>query len=357
MTNLKCDEAHAPLADAQEIAHPAYARALLWYLRSQGVSMDERHSPTLTEQTLKLEEVEFLSLREVEWWIEWAHALTGDMCLGWEVGFRSELSSHGSVGFAAMSAPDVAQLLKMVVRFAPLREKLLQPRLRERENGVTMTFDWADCLWEVAENHLVKIYVQSQFTAALVRLLGAATGQAVGAHLSLDWPFSREKWGRLLEPVFATVRYEAEKWCLFISQDGLSLPCLGGDAAAFQTLVQECESVLEKMRVGGLTVRIFTLFAKDFMSYQYVAATASALHMSERTLIRRLKEQGLTFTELRDRYRLERIAWYLKNTNLPMAEVAYRVGFQDTSNFSRAFRRLSGLGPLDYRRTYANSSD
>jgi AraC-like DNA-binding protein len=72
---------------------------------------------------------------------------------------------------------------------------------------------------------------------------------------------------------------------------------------------------------------------------------AERLAVSTRTLIRRLREAGTTYRDLRDAHRKKRASELLSDTSLTAAEVAYRLGFEDASNFGKACHRWFGCSP------------
>lgn len=78
-------------------------------------------------------------------------------------------------------------------------------------------------------------------------------------------------------------------------------------------------------------------------------AVAQALNLSERTLQRRLQEEGGSFQQLLDDTRRELAQQYLAQPSLSLLEVAYLLGFADPSNFFRAFRRWFGQTPGEFR--------
>ena len=98
----------------------------------------------------------------------------------------------------------------------------------------------------------------------------------------------------------------------------------------------------------GTRVREF-LTAREGQ-YPNLADAADFFSISSSTLIRKLKKEQTSFQELLDEIRQERAAWYLTNTNLPVEEIAARLGFLDTSNFSRTFRRWHGVTPTALRK-------
>lgn len=80
------------------------------------------------------------------------------------------------------------------------------------------------------------------------------------------------------------------------------------------------------------------------------AQVAQQLNCSVRTLQRRLADQHTSFTDLLDRTRHTLALSHLADPACSISEVAYLLGFADTSNFTRAFRRWTGQSPTEHRR-------
>ena len=76
---------------------------------------------------------------------------------------------------------------------------------------------------------------------------------------------------------------------------------------------------------------------------------AQALHLSQRTLQRRLQEEGTSFQALLDDTRRELAEQYLAQPAMTLLQIAYLLGFADPSNFFRAFRRWFDATPGEYR--------
>lgn len=79
------------------------------------------------------------------------------------------------------------------------------------------------------------------------------------------------------------------------------------------------------------------------------SSIAEALHFSDRTLRRRLQEEGASFEKLLDATRCDFAQHYLAQPNLSLAEVCYLLGFGDQSAFFRACRRWFGISPGQLR--------
>lgn len=77
---------------------------------------------------------------------------------------------------------------------------------------------------------------------------------------------------------------------------------------------------------------------------------ARLTEMSERSLLRRLRESGLTYRALLDYLLFEEAKDLLRESRLSIREIASRVGYSDPAHFSRMFRRIGGISPSEFRK-------
>jgi AraC-like DNA-binding protein len=102
------------------------------------------------------------------------------------------------------------------------------------------------------------------------------------------------------------------------------------------------EDVVESVRLAAESL------LRD--GYPDVNLVAEAFGASGRTLRRRLATQGWTYSELIGDLRLRLAAKWLASSDKPVSEISIELGYADASNFTRAFRRRSGVPPDAYRR-------
>lgn len=76
---------------------------------------------------------------------------------------------------------------------------------------------------------------------------------------------------------------------------------------------------------------------------------ARELHISSRTLQRRLQESGSSFQRVLDEARHQMARYYLRNSVLELNEAAYLLGYEDANSFARAFRTWEGVPPSHWR--------
>jgi AraC-like DNA-binding protein len=116
------------------------------------------------------------------------------------------------------------------------------------------------------------------------------------------------------------------------------------------TYTRLCETLLARTRTEeGLVGQLYGLLVRAGRQMPDVAEAARRLHVSERTLHRRLARQGLSFQRLIDNTREEHARYLLATGVLPIERVAELVGFTEAASFSRAFKRWTGMSPLRFR--------
>lgn len=79
---------------------------------------------------------------------------------------------------------------------------------------------------------------------------------------------------------------------------------------------------------------------------------ADDLHMSSRTLQRRLQDSGWSFQRVLDDARRQLARYYLSNSVLELGEAAYLLGYEDANSFARAFRGWEGIPPKHWRENH-----
>jgi AraC-like DNA-binding protein len=79
------------------------------------------------------------------------------------------------------------------------------------------------------------------------------------------------------------------------------------------------------------------------------ADIASSIHVSQRSLQRKLKEQGMSFSQLVESTRRELSLQYVRDPQYSFNEVAFLLGFTEPANFSRAFKRWYDKSPSQFR--------
>ncbi|WP_295890753.1 helix-turn-helix transcriptional regulator [uncultured Vibrio sp.] len=132
---------------------------------------------------------------------------------------------------------------------------------------------------------------------------------------------------------------------LYIPDNILVSPvCLPkGSEQIIQPSIPHCESFLES----------FKLAIKPYISMGKlpIKLAAEILDMNVRTLQRRLKDESVLYGKVIEQLVLEQSLQLLKCDQVPITDVASKMGYSDSAHFTRAFKRLMHMTPREYKKT------
>jgi AraC-like DNA-binding protein len=128
-------------------------------------------------------------------------------------------------------------------------------------------------------------------------------------------------------------------------------PLVTSDPRLLATATSLADAALrQRPRSHELAPRVAAHLRDSLPGQASAEGVSRALHMSARTLQRRLEGEGTSFSEVLDGTREELARALLLDPTLPLGEIGYRLGFADLASFSRAFRRWTGMPPGQFRR-------
>src|SRR5437660_11314031 len=131
----------------------------------------------------------------------------------------------------------------------------------------------------------------------------------------------------------------------------MDLPLVTYNAELLAIVAPQLEAELTQQ----LAQKTFSEQAKDILKRLLagqrpgIQDLARELHLSTRTLQRRLSEQGLTFQRLLEDARRELARHYLLHSSVELSETAYLLGYEDANSFFRAFHQWEGTSPGQWR--------
>ncbi|HSN28121.1 MAG TPA: AraC family transcriptional regulator ligand-binding domain-containing protein [Kofleriaceae bacterium] len=261
--------------------------------------------------------------------------LTKEPALGVHLGMAMRVSSHGFLGFAAMTANTVREALELAVQFASTRTNALGLSLHVEGDLASVAIEERTPLPPVLREVLV-----------LALLIGV-------------WQLGTQLTGKPLDgfgecafarPVFGLpddrLRFDRPVHRLVFPKSELDLPIVTADVAAKRLAKDQLERALAAIAEGGFITRVRAALADGSPT---IVELAKQLQMSTRTLKRRLAEHGTTYSELRDDQRRQRALLLLDDRSLSISEIATRLGYTELPNFTRAFKKWTGLTPAAYR--------
>jgi AraC-like DNA-binding protein len=131
----------------------------------------------------------------------------------------------------------------------------------------------------------------------------------------------------------------------------LALPLAQADADSAVMFERSCRELLNEIeRHDSLANELRHLLLSSPGNLPDAATAAAKMRLGERTLRRRLADEGTTFQAILDEVRCRIATDYLVSTHLSTQEIAELLGFSEATNFRRAFLRWTQRSPTSYRK-------
>lgn len=151
------------------------------------------------------------------------------------------------------------------------------------------------------------------------------------------------------------LRYEAAQTALCFSAKYLDMPIVQ-DEASLRAFLRDTSRTLLRPDDGAKTLgtQIRRLLGQDDQGLALrLGSAARELSISPQTLRRRLQSEGTTFMAIKHDWRRGLAMRLLAETSMPIADIARRTGFTESSAFHRAFKKWTGMQPNAYRASLA----
>ncbi len=276
------------------------------------------------------------------------HALkiTGATSLGVQLGMQMGISIHGFIGYAIMTAPDLAAAFVLANRFIQLRLPFIQLYCASIEHQATLQLQ---CDIEIEP---LRTEIVTSLTLGMLTMAKTLTGiEQLNADIDFDFPkpigFDHE----LSQLAGYRIRFEQAHLLTSFNEKYLSLKMVNADPLANQVAIKQCEAELaaftERRR---LSIQVRDILSGTEQHYLSIKHVATRLHMSDRTLKRQLAAEGTCFSALVDEVRYRYATSLLSRTDYSLEQIADELGYSDVANFSRAFKRWSGRSPSSWRK-------
>lgn len=270
--------------------------------------------------------------------------LTGEEGLGFCMGLQMRASTHGFLGFAAMTAGTIREAIQLAVRFASTRSQALALTFDEAGDSAFLGIEERVPLEDTLE------FVVSGLMVGLAYIGEGLTGVPMRGSADVTFPEPRA-FARFRHLVPGEVRFAQPVNRMIFPRAALDLRLVMADPVAARLAREQCERELDALGdAGDVAGRVRELLPREEGGYRALEDVAEHLHLSARTLKRQLAAHGTTFSDLLDAARRDRALLLLGGLDNTVESVAAQLGYSDTANFTRAFKRWTGRTPAAFRK-------
>lgn len=273
-----------------------------------------------------------------------ARAQLDEPALGFEIGSRFSISSFGLLSRALMSCASLQEVARMLERYSVLVLPLVRFSTLERGQHSVVEVN------ALSRYPLLNQVIFEALLACWDKIVRLLVGQEVlidRVVCSFDAPDHAQRYTEL---GVGKVEFSGERNLMFLRSEYASLALSTANPIDALATREACEKALIKSR----QTRTLVEQVNDHLRYYLDTSPGSAevaarLNMSERTFRRRLAEEGTSYRQLLNAVRRDIAIYYLEQTQLQVAVIALKLGYQETSNFRAAFKTWTGVSPRAWR--------
>ena len=276
-----------------------------------------------------------------------------------EFGDTISIASHGPLGFAILSAPDLQTAMQVLVDYTMIRSSTYRCELHQKDKRIKfVTVD------QTGKPEIARWLIETDIFITQ-SLIEAIMTHPLGDNATITFAYPRPSYADRLQAYYGVhCEFDAK-------QNSLSIPASWGnissplsDPSSFSTNLQKCRELklqfTEPKDASELTTVSLARFfesriaGKDLdTQLPRLTQLANESHCSPRTFARRLEEQGQSYKALLEASRKGYAKHLLNNTHYSVSDIAECLAYQETANFVRAFKTWFDSPPATWRRQNA----
>lgn len=275
--------------------------------------------------------------------------LSGDPAIGIHMTIATDTAVHPPATMSAFFARDLLDGLRRLARF----KRLCTPEelsVVEAGGEALIAVDWLHGVGQEPDAAADVTF------AAILELARRGTGRHIVprrvemVRSGPATPAHRQYFG-------SPLRFGAKRNCIVLDAADLDRPFAGHNPELLAILTPALAVALEEIDAqSDLPEQVKIVLKRRLASGKpELAEVAEALGLSERTLQRRIAEAGTSFRLLLEAAR-QQLGREMLTGDASTEEIAYLLGYQDTSSFYRAFREWEGVTPARWRERHVPAS-
>ena len=269
-----------------------------------------------------------------------------DDCLGFHLARDYDLREIGLLYYVWNSSNLLGDGFRRVERYSTIVNEAVSFHVRSDAKDLALTTTYIG-VKRLSDRHQIEFWVTS-----LVRICRQLTNR----HLlpsCVKLVHRRNGGATALEKFLGCdVEFGADTDEVAFPRTVEQMPVVSADPYLNELLIKYCEEARSHREAGRLTCRVAVENAiAPLLPHGRARADeiARQLGMSLRTLERRLRSEGLTFSTVLDRLRADLARRYLQDADLPISKIAWLLGYAEVSAFDHAFKRWNGKAPSEAR--------
>ncbi len=271
--------------------------------------------------------------------------------IGLKFGSRLHIAHHGTFGLAILNAVTFRDIIEFVQKYISIRIPYIELSIVEEEHEIIILVH--DHYWQ-GNSHR---FIIEGMTMAMLNLFFAIKSRNNQIAISrLFFDYDKPEYINKYD-VFSSVdlAFNQAFSGVSIEKSWADIKLNGSDQLSFIQAAKLCEEEFkqynERLTTAG---QVRQILLSDIDGIPKLGEVASKLATSSRTLHRELQREGTSFKHIIEQVHANKAKQYLLANNWPVQTVADALGYSDTANFRRAFKRWYGCSPIELKQRHGD---
>ena len=270
---------------------------------------------------------------------------TGDPGIGHKLYSRIQLAYLDSFGISLLYSSDLLEFIRRFKTYLPYALSRAAIDIFEGSDGY-----YIFCNWNLGLNVEDQQRISEWFSCAFVSMCT----EALGKRLVVDKVLLETEPSRAMQEVLENhaldIVHGQDQYGFVLSKSSVSqrLPLANPQMA--QAAEELTLQYLEAIEADDIALRVERKIVEGLTDGDFTKESiANSLGISVSSLHERLSHEQTSYSDLLESIRKRRALQYIRSDSLRISQIAYSLGFQNPSNFSRAFKTWTGMTPGEYR--------
>ena len=321
-----------------------YCRIISRELSREGLDISEIYRGTGLSRS-EIDEVATINIDQFTDFLAKAIAIYKDPAFGLMVGTQTRLSGFGDMGVAALAAPTILDSLQVMETYGHLHSGLSTTTLTARHQHLEVSVEhYRDDGFNIIYSEVFALLYQN----FLEELLGKpfTDGRYQFSHHEPEYAEQYQ------QKLHGTVEFGCAKTAVMIPVEVTHESSPYHDAGLWRHSLQQCAEQLNELSgrsADSYSAHVTRLLRSKHLPLPPLRMMANYLCLSDRSLSRRLHEEGTSYRQLVNSEMENRAKEYLRNSTLSVDTIAAELGYDDPANFRRAFKAWTEQSPNEFR--------
>ena len=337
------------IAAAHEVSQKSFSQPPAWVCSPNILEIARRVEPDTVYQHVGIDVSQpyddtLVSTRQCMQLVRWIQQLVPTKHLGLVIGKLMTLSHHDQAGIAVMTQDTLEDAMRMACQFGELLFPALKYSYQKNHQYCSIVFE-ENCSIEELHRFFVEIKISSYY-----HIFKYLMGQDKEAHC-VRFSFSEPSYSEVYKKYFnCPVEFNAKvsELVIPIKYSKQVLPLANRFMASHAQNI-----VYSSVPVNGLNLlpkKLQKIILNSNGTFPSLESAAETLGMSGRTLRRRLSDGGSSYQAVLNEVRTQLAKELLRSGEKSITDIAFLLGFGDTSAFTKAFKKWTNMKPSEFKK-------